>query len=115
MDAKAALLNTLVDHCLGAGNPTVASVSEGNFERASDTWKDESVWPRELVGCLVFVSQLLRIRYEAWRQTRHGGNESTERQLGQVRGASHVFLIQGVVGREVGGVELSDGDEEERE
>jgi len=123
VESHDALLSNLVDHCVGARNPSMALLSEGKLpknwaskylallDRASNAWRDERVWPRELVGCLHFVSQLLPGRYEAWKRSYFKGDPHTERQLARVCGASAIFLISGIAGRETAGIELEDGSQ----
>ena len=59
-----------------------------------------------------FVARLLPARYEVWERTAVRGNANTERQLRQVSGATHLFLIRGIAGREVQAVVLEDDDGE---
>lgn len=126
MDSHDALLSNLVDHCVGAGNPSMALLSEGKLpktwaskylallDRASNVWRSERAWPRELVGCLHFAAMLLPGRYDVWKRSYFKGNPHTERQLAKVCGASAVFLVSGIAGRETGGVELDEDGSESR-
>ena len=112
------LLDQLVGHCIGVGNPSMPLMSEGRFpknwaseyeallRRAEVEWSDAETWPRELVGCLYFVSTILPTRYELWVRTHGKRHEPTNRALGSLAVRSRLFLLRGLPKSEVEEVEL---------
>ncbi len=102
------LLDNLVRHVFGDGEPSSQLLNEGTFpanwvsryerfvQSANRVWGHQNTWPKNLVGAVHFASLYLESRYAAW-QTNGLKREQTEEGLRRVRGVSEVFLIGSVV------------------
>lgn len=105
------LAENLVAHVLDSG-VSQSLIDQGRFpanwvtrylalvERATNVWRDEPAWPREVVGAIHFASFYLAGRYETWSRLSGRANEDTEAGLRRVRGPSEIFLLAGVTGRD---------------
>ncbi|MGH8675790.1 MAG: hypothetical protein ACREVG_15965 [Burkholderiales bacterium] len=105
MHPHEALKQALYDHCLGPGNPGGSLESTGILgrlwvdeylallEQASATWREQPLWPREVVAAIHAASSCLSAKYRNWHLWTAGVNAETERQLAQVRVAGERFLL----------------------
>ena len=101
------VVKELYEHVFGAGEPTARLVAEGSFPHcwttryrellkdAAREWRDEPVWPRELVSAIHYTSWYLDLRYELWHRQTGQRNDQTERDLRSLRSPSEIFLMHG--------------------
>lgn len=89
--------SSLLEH--GSFPPNWVSRYVALLERASNVFRDQPSWPRELVGTVHFASFYLEGRYDLWRRTSGRANERTEAMLREIRGPSEIFLLAGITGR----------------
>ena len=66
------------------------------LDRASNVWREQPAWPREVVGAIHFASFYLPVRYDAWKGLSGAENVATEKTLRHIRLRSEWFLLAGV-------------------
>lgn len=67
------------------------------LEEAKVRWRDEPLWPRELVAAVHVASLYFPLDYQTWCQHPGPRNEQTERDLGRIRTRSETFLLTPIV------------------
>jgi hypothetical protein len=105
MGSNEQLKTNIFEHCLGAGNPSTELLEQGTFppnwvsryvallESATNVWRGQPDWPKEVVAAFHFASFYLEIRYQAWQHGSGKDNPTTRKALGEIRRHSEVFLL----------------------
>lgn len=99
----------ILQHINGEDSPRGTLVNTGAFserwvetyfellEEAKIKWRDEPLWPRELVAAVHVASLYFPLDYEVWRQFKGRCNERTEHDLARIRTRSEKFLLTPIV------------------
>lgn len=102
----------MLDHIKGDESPRRTLLNTGAFserwvetyfelmEEASAKWRDEHLWPRELVAAVHIASLYFPLDYQVWREfkgAQGARNEQTERDLARIRTRSETFLLTPIV------------------
>ena len=107
MPADESIAQQLHNHAFGDDGPTNSLINEGVFpegwaakylqllETATKEWRDQPMWPRELVAAIHFASWHLNLRYDSWCSSSGRHNEETECELQSLRSPSEIFLMRG--------------------
>ena len=107
MPADESIAQQLHNHAFGDDGPTNSLINEGVLpegwaakylqllETATKEWRDQPMWPRELVAAIHFASWYLNLRYDSWCSSSGRRNEETECELQSLRSPSEIFLMRG--------------------
>jgi len=99
----------MLKHINGEDSPRRTLLNTGAFserwvetyfellEEAKLRWRDEQLWPRELVAAVHVASLYFPLDYQTWCQHPGPRNEQTERDLALIRTRSETFLLTPIV------------------
>ncbi len=99
----------MFQHVTGSDTPRRTLIETGAFsdgwvktyfellEEAKVKWRDEKLWPRDLVAAVHVASLYFRLDYQVWCQHSGHRNEQTDGDLAAIRTRSELFLLTPIV------------------